>query len=477
MNGYQDELSKIKEILKVNPLGLTVTDISRRININRNSVAKYMDVLQISGQVEMRSIGPAKVYSSSQRVPLSALLDYSSDHIIVFNSDLVVVQVNDNFLGLVHIPREELINMTMEDAPPMISRNPELKNRILEGIAGKDSSMEVKLPTGEAGVFLNTKFIPTTFDDGSLGVTLVIEDITQERVASEELERRRTLNEMLLNSLPHPALLVGRDRVILTSNQVARELGAEVGGLCWRDFMQGDHISEEAKGYLSKNDDIPPWAIHCVFCLADSALDSNKPQRNAHIEALGKMWDTYWIPLGDEVFLHYAIDVSDHMKMEKSLEALHRSAITLSTAKSRNEVGEMTLEIIEHVLGFNWGGILWVDEDKFRAEHYIGFDIPPDWTLPLSGSGITVRAAKSGTTQLVTDTREDPDYVPHPEPNSMETLSELAVPVVVGDEVVCVLDVQSFQTEDFGDDEKRLLEILGQHIASSLRRLKDENDL
>ncbi len=291
-------------------------------------------------------------------------------------------------------------------------------------------SIVVRLPFGETGVFLNIKFIPTTFDDGSLGVTLVIEDITQERVASEELERRRVLNEMLLNSLPHPALLVGRDRVIMASHQVARELGADVGGLCWRDFMQGEHISEEAKKYLSENDDIPPWAIHCDFCLADSALDTNEPQRSPHIEAMGKIWDTYWIPLGDEIFLHYAMDVSDQRKMEKAFEALHRSAA--------------------------------------RA---------PDWALPLNGSGITVRAVKSGTTQLVTDTREDPDYIPHPEPNSMETLSELAVPIVVGGEVVCVLDVQSFEVDGFGDNEKRLLEILGQHIASALRRLKNENKL
>lgn len=95
----------------------------------------------------------------------------------------------------------------------------------------------------------------------------------------------------------------------------------------------------------------------------------------------------------------------------------------------------------------------------------------------MSGSGITVRAAKTGVTQLVSDTRLDPDYVSPPEPNSMETLSELAVPVVVEGRVVSVIDVQSFEVDGFGDNEKRLLEILGQHIASALRRLKDENNL
>ncbi len=477
MSGYQDELSKIKEILKANPMGLTVTNISKRININRNSVAKYLDVLHISGQVERRAIGPAKLYYLSQRVPLSALLNYSSDHIVVYNSDLKVVQANDSFIRFVNSTREEIINSSMDDAPAVISRNPELLSRIKEGLTGKDSSMEISLPFGDKGIFLTIKFIPTTFDDGSLGVTLVIEDITEKRRAVEELERRRILNELLLNSLPHPALLIGRDRVILASNKVARELGAEVGGLCWQDFMQGEHISEEAKRHIAENDELPPWEINCSFCLADSALDAKEPHRDPGVEAMGKIWDTYWIPLSDDVFLHYAIDVTGQRRMEGALEALHRSAITLSNARSRNEVGEMTIEILKDVLGFNWGGILRVEGDTIRTEHYLGFDLPKNWALPLSGSGITVRAARTGVTQLVEDTREDPDYVSHPEQGRLETLSELAVPVVVDGEVVSVIDVQSFKPRDFGDDDKRLLEILGQHISSALRRMKDENKL
>ncbi len=218
---------------------------------------------------------------------------------------------------------------------------------------------------------------------------------------------------------------------------------------------------------------MPPWVINCTFCRADSSLDSKEPQRNPHIEALGKTWDTFWIPLDENVFLHYAIDVSEQRKMEEALEALHRSAVNLSNAGSKEEVGEMTLEVIQNVLGFNWGGILWVDEEKISIKHYTGFDIPDGWTLPLTGSGITVRAAKTGITQLVQDTRVDPDYLPPPEPYTMETLSELAVPVVVEGKVVSVIDVQSFEVDSFSDDERRLLEILGHHISSALRRLKD----
>ena len=163
-------------------------------------------------------------------------------------------------------------------------------------------------------------------------------------------------------------------------------------------------------------------------------------------------------------------------RMEESLEALHKSAVTLSTANSRKEVGEMTIGILKDVLGFNWGGILRVKGDTIRAEHYLGFDLPQGWALPLSGSGITVRAARTVVTQLVTDTREDPDYVSHPEQGRMETLSDFAVPVVVDGEVISVIDVQSFKAGDFGDYDKRLLEILGQHIASAFRWLKADSN-
>ena len=65
MNTYEHEFALIKKILQENPKGMTVTDISRKIKINRNSVAKYLDIMRISGHVEMITFGPAKVFFPS----------------------------------------------------------------------------------------------------------------------------------------------------------------------------------------------------------------------------------------------------------------------------------------------------------------------------------------------------------------------------------------------------------------------------
>ena len=96
MESYQKELALIRTILKKNSKGMTVTDISREMDINRNSVAKYLDILLISGHAEMITFGPAKVFFPSRRIPLSAMLNFTLDYIILLDRDLKFLQMNDN---------------------------------------------------------------------------------------------------------------------------------------------------------------------------------------------------------------------------------------------------------------------------------------------------------------------------------------------------------------------------------------------
>lgn len=51
----QEKIARIKNLLKFKPKGMSISDISHSLKMNRNSVAKYLDLLLISGQVEMRS--------------------------------------------------------------------------------------------------------------------------------------------------------------------------------------------------------------------------------------------------------------------------------------------------------------------------------------------------------------------------------------------------------------------------------------
>ena len=95
-----EKVDRIKQHLKWNPRGMTISDLSSHMTMNRNLVAKYLDMLLISGQVEMQVIGAAKVYFLSHRVPVSAMLEFSSDLVIMLDAEKKILQVNEQVLLL-----------------------------------------------------------------------------------------------------------------------------------------------------------------------------------------------------------------------------------------------------------------------------------------------------------------------------------------------------------------------------------------
>ena len=94
------ELSRFIEILRGHPRGLTIEEISHLLPLNRNATSKYLNRLLISGQVEMKTFGPAKVFFISKRVPISELFNLSSDLIMVLDHEMFVRHVNDRLLDV-----------------------------------------------------------------------------------------------------------------------------------------------------------------------------------------------------------------------------------------------------------------------------------------------------------------------------------------------------------------------------------------
>src|SRR5512136_709325 len=111
----EETVNRIKQNIKWHPRGMTISDLASRLQMNRNLVAKYLDMLLISGQVEMQLIGAAKVFFLSRRVPVSALLEFSSDLVIVFDSDQRILQVNEQVPLLLETEKEALIGKSIHE--------------------------------------------------------------------------------------------------------------------------------------------------------------------------------------------------------------------------------------------------------------------------------------------------------------------------------------------------------------------------
>ena len=203
---------------------------------------------------------------------------------------------------------------------PESMRAPLVKNLNLAK-AGKTVAVEAPLHDTEGNeVWFHTTFVPALDDDGEVKYVIASSvEITERKEVEIELRERNRLNELLLDSLPHPAMLIRRDRTILAANEIARETGAEIGGFCWQGFGHSELLPEEDRRYLNEHGEAPPDGTRCSFCLADEALDRKEAANSPDVNAFGKIWNTWWIPLDDGIYLHYATDVTEHRQIEERL--------------------------------------------------------------------------------------------------------------------------------------------------------------
>ncbi|TRO48886.1 response regulator [Candidatus Bathyarchaeota archaeon] len=175
---------------------------------------------------------------------------------------------------------------------------------------------------------------------------------------------------------------------------------------------------------------------------------------------------TFRIP-GDRIAVAFD-NISERVRYEERLLALHRHATRLDDLSSEEEVREWTMDVLEY-LGFEYLSYL-ENAGKYliaRSSRGRNALMRP---LPFDGKGITVKAAKERRSILIKDLSGNPDYVEGPIP----ALSELAVPVQLGDDIIAVINVESQVTDAFNEQDQRVLETLAMHVSSATKKLRGE---
>jgi PAS domain S-box-containing protein len=145
-------------------------------------------------------------------------------------------------------------------------------------------------------------------------------DINEHKRVEKLQQEADQLSTTLLDSLPHPAMLIRRDRIILAANRYARDLGARIGEFCGNEFGRRAFWPESTGDLQRKTESqAAEGSIKCEFCRADQALESGEPVSIRAHEAFGRLWDAFWISVDADTYLHYAIDVSEQRKIEQKI--------------------------------------------------------------------------------------------------------------------------------------------------------------
>ena len=167
----------------------------------------------------------------------------------------------------------------------------------------------------------------------------------------------------------------------------------------------------------------------------------------------------------------------DNARLYRRVERQNRTLKTLSNISREfssildlNELLGKIATTMRDLMDYDAFSILSVDHQAKALKHLfsIRYDERVDIDNVPLGKGLTGAAAESRQVVRVHDTAKDPRYIcSHP-----DIRSEVAVPLVVQDRVVGVMDLESNRVGYFSDDHVRTLTLLGPQVANSVENAR-----
>lgn len=440
---------------------MSISDISRTIGMSRNTVAKYINSLLITGQVSMRTYGMAKVFTLSERVPLSAMLNFTSDSIIVLDNELKILQVNDTFINTFKKSRDDLIGHNLSEIN-RIGFFEYVLPMLKDGIEGKPSITDYSQKLDEKNACFRLRVVPTVFDTGNVGVTLVVIDTTREKMFELKFKKNEELFRNLFEQSVNLLFITNPDGKILDANGLACEmLGYE--------HAQMDDIAFDQLVPL-------PERERCR-----ESLEAQKKSGNVRFESklMQKSGETIDVNISlnsiDEnrrLIQVIVRDIATLKPAEKQIRIQHDLAASLNRTTSTDEIIPLCVRAAIDISGMEVGSffIFNTETNDFSLRYSTG----------LSSEFVeVVLRGKYNPAALDCENSGKPMFlcisdmtVPVQGVMGSEGLSSLAIiPVMFHNRMVGALSLESQTLTDVPCSSRKQLEIIAVELAGSIIRL------
>jgi signal transduction histidine kinase len=172
---------------------------------------------------------------------------------------------------------------------------------------------------------------------------------------------------------------------------------------------------------------------------------------------------------------HAAIAIQNAMRYEREkrrterMTLIARIARVITAGLEANELVATAAQVIHEHLGYPNVVIplLYRDEEDYLLfDSHAGSygDMVEPHRVPVT-KGVTGEAVTTRLPQIVNDVRKDPRYVPPPIPINVRT--ELAVPIVLGDEVFGCINIEGLNP--FDEDDVASIQIIADHLAVAIK--------
>ena len=210
--------ARIRNVLEKHPEGISITDLVKSVDVNRNTAGRYLENMLLSGQVEMRRFGMAKMYTLTKRLPVSSVLSLSSELVIQLDNGQRVFYANDPLLTFLGAPAKDLFGKNIEFTPFSIIFEDvftELHDRFRNGLRGEGWHGELSRPVRER--FFFCRITPTVSNEGKKGVSVILEDISDRKRDEERIRKSEARLRSIFRVSP-VGIGVVADRILLEVN-------------------------------------------------------------------------------------------------------------------------------------------------------------------------------------------------------------------------------------------------------------------
>jgi PAS domain S-box-containing protein len=349
---------------------------------------------------------------------------------------------------------------------------------------------------------INYRVISSPIKDKEGNITAAIEmveDVTERKRMEEELKRySQRLEERVEERARKLSEEEERFRSVADyASEAIITLDNNANIVFWNKAAQ-TIFGYSAKEVVGKPITIimPLWAREHNRKMIDSALSKKKLSYSGEtFEVVGRRRDGTEFPME----LSFSIwqskagifstsiirDISERRRIEEErkhyeerLATLNSYGRKLNAASSLEEVYELTLDAMEQTLGFTLAAFMVIEKGNLVPICQRGYSAPLGFKLPLDQNkrGITVRVAVTREAALIPDVSKDNDYV-RESVHAPQAKSELAVPILIENEALGVLNVESMELNAFDKKDMILLQILASHAATAIGNVKKRGEI
>ena len=406
------------------------------------------------------------------------LLEFIPDAVLIFEPENKhVLEVNQAACALYGYSRMEFLNMSLDAISLDIPGSQVQINRLLNAPNGQLIQFEAtQIRKDHSPVVVDIQAQLIDFQ-GQTAILSINRDITQLKRTERALEQSEERFRRIFHASPAPTALITPSGWVVDANaSFFALLGLPV------DRVINKNVHDL---HLFANDFAS--IIQQLFEQQHIAnLDT--PIRSEGRQTRDTLASFEWIKLGGELcILAQFFDLTERKQVENELrlsegryrsllEEANRRALELTLLNrirsivvremDQQAVMRAVVEGLHELYGYSHVSVYFINAEtsEFHMQHQIGYEdffqvIPSGW-------GIIGRVAQNSQAVLIEDVKQDPAYMAAA-PNVQ---SEIAVPLIVDDQVVGVLNIETTSGRHLHQEDLELITAISEHVSIGMQR-------